>query len=56
LTCNKKTTERNNKSQRKFTELTDTTDNILNVLLKEELIELPSIVEPKFPNGVPKNL
>jgi len=54
-TYNKKTIERNNKPQRKFIELTGTIDNILNVLLKEELIKLPPIVEPKFPNGVPKH-
>lgn len=34
--------------------MNDTIDNILNVLLKEDLIELPPIVVPKFPNGVPK--
>lgn len=38
-----------------FTPLTDIVDNILNVLLDGELIELPPIIEPKFPNGVPKN-
>ena len=32
---NKNTTERSNKPQRKFIELTDIADNILNVLLKE---------------------
>ena len=44
-----------NKTQRKLTKLIDTIKNILNVLIKEDLIELPPIVEPKFPNGVPKN-
>jgi len=34
--------------------LTNIVDNTLNVLLKEELIELPPIVEPKFSNGVAK--
>ena len=54
-TYNKKTTDRNNKPQRKFIELTYTTDNIFNVFLKEELIDIPLIVEPKFCNDVPKN-
>jgi len=35
--------------------LTDIVDNILNVLLDEELIKLPPVVEPNFINGVPKN-
>jgi len=35
--------------------LTDIVNNILNVLLKEELIELPPMVQHHFPNGVPKN-
>lgn len=43
---------RNNKPQMKFTRLTNTIDNILNVLLKE-LIELPPVVQHHFPNGVP---
>lgn len=38
-----------------FTPLIDIVDNILNVLLDEELIELPPIVEPKFSNGVPSH-
>ena len=33
----------------------DNVDNILNVLLDEELIELPLIIESKFPIGVPKH-
>lgn len=33
----------------------DTIYNILNVLLDEELIESPPIVEPKLPNGIPKH-
>lgn len=37
-----------------FTPLIDTIDNILNVLLDEELIKLPPIIEPKFTNEVPK--
>lgn len=45
----------NPKPKRKFTPLNDTVDNIINVLLKENLIELPPIVELKFPNGVLKN-
>jgi len=35
--------------------LIDTLDNILNVLLDEELLELPPMVEHKFPNDVPHN-
>jgi len=46
----------NNKPKRQFTPWTDIVDNILNVLLKEDLIELPPIVEPTFPNGMPKKL
>ena len=43
------------KPRQQFTPLTNTVDNVLNVLLDEELIELPPVVEPKFPNGVPKH-
>lgn len=32
----------------------DTVDNILNIFLKEDLIELPPIIELKFASGVPK--
>jgi len=48
--------KRNNRPQRKFTRLIDTIDKILNVFLKEELIELPPIVQPYFPNNVPKTI
>jgi len=44
------------KPQRKFTKLIDIVDNILNVLIKEDFIKLLPILEPKFPNGVPKNI
>lgn len=43
------------KPPRHYTPLTDTLDNILKVLLDEELINLPPMVEHKFPNGVPYN-
>jgi len=45
----------NNIPQRRFTRLINTIDNILNVLLKEELIELPLMVEHHFYNGILKN-
>lgn len=35
--------------------MSDTYDNILNVLLAKELIELPPMIKHKFPNGVPHN-
>ena len=47
--------QRDAKPKRHFTKLIDIVDNILNVLLDEDIIELPPIVEPKFPNGVPKH-
>jgi len=43
------------KHTHQYTPLTDIVDNILNILLDEELIELPPIVVPKFTNGVPKS-
>ena len=42
------------KHTHQYTSLTDSVDNILNVLLDEELIKLPPIIEPKIANGVPK--
>lgn len=39
-----------------FTPLIDIVDHILNALLDEELIELPPIVDPKFPNDVPSHV
>jgi len=35
-----------------FTPLIDSIDKFLNALLDENLIELPTIIESKFPNGV----
>jgi len=38
-----------------FTKLTDTVDNILNVLLKKDIIKLPPIFQHHFSNGVLEN-
>jgi len=46
----------NLKPKQQFNLLIDTIDNILNMLLDEKIIELPPIVKPKLPNGVPKHL
>jgi len=49
------TSKKSFRPKRKFTKLNESVDSILNVLLDKDLIEIPSIFQHHFSNGVPKN-